>query len=215
MVADGTGVDRDRFDRTSIRLGSIADVTRQETRHEQVREENNRLSDEKNILLSAIGRTRVCRLWAHRVLVYVGHWRLVTTGEMSYFDDGVGEVTQQDVRIKFGKPHIVNDPFLSEETTWIYRYGLSESELDPMGVKTLGTGVNKLGETAAALIGKGSQDGGPRERVVCVRYVLTFDETKVLRELEARTLPDRLNPESLFAAHFLMTGLSKSEFGRK
>ena len=34
------------------------------------------------------------------------HWR------DNYFDDGVDEVTQQDVRIKLGKPHIVKDPFL-------------------------------------------------------------------------------------------------------
>ena len=109
-------------------------------------------------------------------LTACNHWR------DNYFDDGVDEVTQQDVRIKFGKPHIVKDPFLSEGTTWIYRYGLSESELDPMGVKTLGHSVNVLGESAAAILGKGGEGGPKRERVLCVRYVLTFDDSKVLRD---------------------------------
>lgn len=105
------------------------------------------------------------------------HWR------DSYFDDGVGVVTQEDVRKKLGKPHIVKDPFLSEETTWIYRYGVSESELDPIGVRTIGQGVNALSEAAASLIGKGGKGGGEqRERVLCIRYVLTFDDKKVLRD---------------------------------
>lgn len=104
------------------------------------------------------------------------HWR------DRYFDDGVGEITQEDVRKKLGKPHIVKDPFLSEETTWIYRYGVSESELNPIGVKTIGESVNALGETAASLIGKGSgENKSKRDRVVCIRYVLIFDEGNVLR----------------------------------
>ena len=117
------------------------------------------------------------------ILIMVGvqigcsHWR------DDYFDDGVGEVTQEDVRKKLGKPHIVKDPFLSEETTWIYRYGVSESELDPMGIRTIGQGINVLADTAASLVGKGGGGGGDqRERVLCVRYVLIFDEIKVLRE---------------------------------
>jgi len=114
------------------------------------------------------------------------HWR------DEYFDDGVGEVTQEDVRKKLGKPHIVKDPFLSEETTWIYRYGVSETELDPIGVKSLGQGVNLLGETAASLVGKGGgEKRGKRERVLCIRYVLIFDESKVLREWKREPCQNR------------------------
>ena len=114
------------------------------------------------------------------------HWR------DDYFDDGVGEVTQDDVRKKLGKPHIVKDPFLSEETTWIYRYGVSETELDPIGVKSIGQGVNLLGETAASIVGKGGGDqGGKRERVLCIRYVLTFDGSKVLRDWKREPCQNR------------------------
>ena len=104
------------------------------------------------------------------------HWR------DDFFDDGVDELTQEDVRKKLGKPHIVKDPFLSEETTWIYRYGVSESEMNPIGVKTIGQGVNVLADTAASIIGKGEGKKAQRERVLCVRYVLTFDESKILRK---------------------------------
>jgi len=104
------------------------------------------------------------------------HWR------DDFFDDGVDEITQEDVRKKLGKPHIVKDPFLSEEITWTYRYGVSESEMNPMGVKTLGQGINVLADTAASLIGKGGGGVKQRERVLCVRYVLTFDGSQILRE---------------------------------
>jgi hypothetical protein len=104
------------------------------------------------------------------------HWR------DDFIDDGVDEITQEDVRKKLGKPHIVKDPFLSEETTWTYRYGVSESEMNPMGVKTIGQGINVLADTAASLIGKGGGGVNQRERVLCIRYVLIFDESKVLRE---------------------------------
>ena len=136
--------------------------------------------------MRTVGDLQVCgkRISTVVLLLMLGFWLTACNHwRDDYFDDGVGEVTQQDVRIKLGKPHIVKDPFLSEETTWIYRYGLSESELDPMGVKTLGHGVNVLGESAAAILGKGGEEGsGSRERVLCVRYVLTFDESKVLRD---------------------------------
>ena len=98
------------------------------------------------------------------------------------FDDGVDEITQEDVRKKLGKPHIVKDPFLSKETTWIYRYGVSESEINPMGIRTIGQGVNVLADTAASLIGKGGGAKEQRERVLCIRYVLIFDESRVLRK---------------------------------
>ncbi|UCE64206.1 MAG: hypothetical protein JSU59_03430 [Nitrospirota bacterium] len=120
--------------------------------------------------------TSVCLLILIGMPIGCSHWR------DDFFDDGVDEITQEDVRKKLGKPHIVKDPFLSEETTWIYRYGVSESEMNPVGVKTLGQGINVLAATAASLIGKGSGETNQRERVLCVRYVLVFDESKVLRQ---------------------------------
>jgi len=93
----------------------------------------------------------------------------------SYFDDGVGVLTQADVKGKLGKPHVIKDPLLSDETTWIYRFAMSESELDPSGVKA-------FGKEAGSLIG--GAKGGPREKVYCFRYILTFDKDGVLRHWE-------------------------------
>lgn len=120
-------------------------------------------------------------IWWGVLLLCLGGFTACSHWRDAYFDDGVGKITQRDVRKKLGKPHIVEDPLLSDETTWIYRYGLSESDLDPWGVGTLGQGVSDLGNKAAAMIGRGQPGGGPRERVHCVRYVLTFDREAVLR----------------------------------
>ncbi|WNM57779.1 hypothetical protein [Candidatus Nitrospira allomarina] len=103
------------------------------------------------------------------VLAACSHWR------DSYFDDGVGVLTQSDIKGKLGKPHIVKDPLLSDKTTWTYRFAVSESELDPSGVKA-------LGKQAGSLMG-GAQ-GGPREKVYCFMYVLTFDKEEILRHWE-------------------------------
>ena len=50
-------------------------------------------------------------------LTACSHWR------DSYFDDGVGVLTQSDIKEKLGKPHIVKDPLLSDKTTWTYSDG--------------------------------------------------------------------------------------------
>ncbi len=90
----------------------------------------------------------------------------------SYFDSGVGELTQPDVRGKLGKPHIVDDPLLSDETKWMYRYVLTEGDLDPWGIKTFGK------EAGSVLSGP---EGILREKVYCYVYALTFDKEEVLR----------------------------------
>ncbi|MDT3778380.1 hypothetical protein PJI16_12500 [Nitrospira sp. MA-1] len=107
-------------------------------------------------------------------LVACSHWR------DSYFDDGVGELTQADIQAKLGKPHMVKDPLLSDKTTWTYRFAMSESELDPSGVKA-------LGKQAGSLMG-GAQ-GGPREKVFCFMYILTFDKEGILRQWERDVCP--------------------------
>ncbi len=90
----------------------------------------------------------------------------------TYFDGGIGELTQPDVRDKLGKPHIVDDPLLSDETTWMYRYILTEGDLDPWGLTTFGK------EAGSVLGGK---EGILREKVYCYVYALTFDKESVLR----------------------------------
>ncbi len=90
-----------------------------------------------------------------------------------YLDDGVGVLTQPDVRTKLGKPHMVLDPLLSDETTWKYRYTLSDSDLDPWGIRTFGK------EAGSVLSGP---EGVLREKVYCYVYELTFDKEAVLRK---------------------------------
>lgn len=91
----------------------------------------------------------------------------------NYFDNGVGALTQPDVKEKLGKPHIVNAPLLSDKTTWMYRYILTESDLDPWGIKT-------VGKQAGSVLG--GSEGTLREKVYCYVYVLTFDKEAVLRK---------------------------------
>jgi hypothetical protein len=104
-----------------------------------------------------------------------------------YFANGVGILTQSDVKGKLGRPHIINDPLLSEETTWTYRYAISESELDPSGIKSFGKQAGNL---------MGGPQGGPREKVYCFTYLLRFDKEGVLRhwEREACQIPKPPDP---------------------
>ena len=87
----------------------------------------------------------------------------------SYLDDGVGVLTQPEVRQKLGKPHVIEDPLLSDETTWRYRYVLTEGDLDPWGIKTFGK------EAGSVLSGP---EGTLREKVYCYVHVLVFDKEK-------------------------------------
>ncbi len=105
----------------------------------------------------------------------------------AYFDDGINELTQPDVRDKLGKPHIVDDPLLSDETTWMYRYILSEGDLDPWGIATFGK------EAGSVLGGK---EGVLSEKVYCYVYALTFDKDDVLRrwKRELCKVPAAPNP---------------------
>ena len=105
----------------------------------------------------------------------------------SYFDGGVGELTQKDVRAKLGKPHIVEDPLLSDVTTWKYRYVLSEGDLDPVGLKTFGK------EAGSVLSGP---EVAFREKVYCYVYELSFDKEAVLRQWDRQLcqVPSVPNP---------------------
>ncbi len=91
----------------------------------------------------------------------------------SYFDGGVGELTQHEVKDKLGKPHIVNDPFLSDETTWMYRYVLSERDLDSWGFTTFGKEAGSVLRGPEEIL---------REKVYCYVYTITFDKAGVLRQ---------------------------------
>ncbi len=91
----------------------------------------------------------------------------------TYFDDGIGVLTQPEIKGKLGKPHIVDDPLLSDETVWKYRQVLSESELDPWGLTSFGKEAGNV---------LGGPEGLLREKVYCYVYALTFDKESVLRQ---------------------------------
>jgi hypothetical protein len=53
---------------------------------------------------------------------------------------------------------------------------VSDRELDPLNF----SGLAEATRDAAALIGKQSE--GPKQRLYCYRYTLTFNEEKILKE---------------------------------
>lgn len=110
-----------------------------------------------------------------------------------YFDSGIDELTQSEVRAKLGKPHRVDDPLLSDETTWMYRFTLSEGELDPWGLETFGK------EAGSMFSGP---EGALREKIYCYVYVLKFDKEAVLREWN-RDLCQVPTPPNPFEQPFL------------
>ena len=93
----------------------------------------------------------------------------------SFLEEGKGTLTQTMVREKLGKPHKVKDPILTDETTWMYRFTLTESELDPLGIKT-------FGKQAGGLFG--NKPPGGDEKIYCYTYTLTFDKEEILRHWE-------------------------------
>lgn len=93
----------------------------------------------------------------------------------SYFKKGVDRLTQEEIAEKMGPPHTAKTPALGGDTIWTYRVSYSDKDLDPMDL-----GLANAANEAASLIGKGSQDA-PKPTLYCYRYILTFNEQKVLK----------------------------------
>jgi hypothetical protein len=106
--------------------------------------------------------------------VSCSHWR------EAYLNDSLGHATQEDIREKLGPPHMAKESLLDGDAVWSYRYALTERELHPWNIRYAAKGAAELGNSAAALIGKGQE--GSTERIDCYRYDLKFDQTKVLRQ---------------------------------
>jgi hypothetical protein len=109
-------------------------------------------------------------LLAGTVLACGGPWR------DKYFKKGVNHLTQEQVAERLGPPHTAKTPALGGDTIWTYRVPVSDKELDPLNFSALAEATRD----AAALIGKKNE--GPKERLYCYRYTLTFNEEKVLKE---------------------------------
>ena len=102
------------------------------------------------------------------------HWR------ESYLKEAVEKATQDDIVTKLGEPWRKKNSILNGESTWIYRYSLTKSDLDPMGINTIGKGVTQAANTAASMIGQGGQNL-QSDKPECFHYVLTFNPSKVLK----------------------------------
>ncbi len=96
---------------------------------------------------------RVCLVMALcLVAVACTHWR------DSYFEDGVGQVSHADVEKKFGEPHKTRESALGDESTWVYRIVISESDTNPMSA--VGDAVAGLSNAVASIVGGGGGGGG-------------------------------------------------------
>jgi len=92
----------------------------------------------------------------------------------TYFKKGTGRLTQDEVREKLGPPHTAKTPVLGGESLWTYRFALSDRELDRWSP----TFLVDASQAASSLVGKGAEV--PKPTLYCYRYLLTFDEAKVL-----------------------------------
>ena len=107
-------------------------------------------------------------------LAACSHWR------ESYLKEALEKATQDDIVAKLGEPWRKKYSLLNGESTWIYRFTLTKSELDPMGINTLGKGVTNAANSAASMIGRGNENL-TSDKPQCFHYVLTFNPSKVLK----------------------------------
>lgn len=93
----------------------------------------------------------------------------------TYFKKGVHRLTQEDVREKLGPPHTAKTPALGGDSTWTYRFALSDKELDPWNPAF----IADASQSVSALMSKNQE--GPKPTMYCYRYTLIFGEDKVLK----------------------------------
>lgn len=107
-----------------------------------------------------------------------------SSGRESYLNGALEEATPEDVVERLGEPWRKKTSALRGESTWIYRYALTQDELDPMGVDKLGRSVFKATEGVTAMmgLGGGANPLDPGARPHCYHYILTFDDdTRILQ----------------------------------
>lgn len=92
-----------------------------------------------------------------------------------YFKQGIGRLTQDDVRDKLGPPHAAKTPVLGGDSLWVYRVALSEQELS----KWTPTFLVEASQSIGSLVGKPNDQ--PKPTLYCYRYLLTFAEDRVLK----------------------------------
>jgi len=93
-----------------------------------------------------------------------------------YFSRGVGQLTQDEVRERFGPPHTAKNPVLGGDSSWTYRIALGESDLDRWNP----TFLVEASQSVGALMGRPSEREKPT--LYCYRYTLTFSEAHILKD---------------------------------
>lgn len=92
-----------------------------------------------------------------------------------YLKSGVGQLTQEDIREKFGPPHTAKTPALGGDSLWTYRVALSEQDLAQWKPTFLADASQSVG----SLMGRPTDQ--PKPTLYCYRYSLAFTETQVLK----------------------------------
>ncbi len=113
----------------------------------------------------------VCMLLlAGTLLACGGPWR------DGYFKKGVDRLTQEEVSETLGPPHTVKTPVLGGDSVWTYRVPSAEKALRALHFAAMDNATSQ----ATALTGKPGE--GPKEMLYCYRYILTFNEQKILTQ---------------------------------
>lgn len=93
----------------------------------------------------------------------------------TYFKKGVGRLSQEEIRERFGPPHTAKTPALGGDSHWTYRFALSEQDLTAWNTSF----VADASTSVTSLMGKGGESAKPT--LYCYRYTLTFSEDKTLK----------------------------------
>ena len=104
----------------------------------------------------------------------------------SFLNGAVEEASQDDIKASWGEPIRSKTSLLHGETIWIYRYVMTEKELDPTGLKTFSGGVAGVVNAAASMIGK-APDPGKKDKPLCFHYLLNFNKAHILKDWKRET----------------------------
>ncbi len=123
-------------------------------------------------------------LWPLAVLLILS-LAACSSGRESYLKGALENATQEEVVERLGEPWKKKTSVLRGQSAWIYRYALTQDELDPMGVNKLGRSVFEATQGVTAMMGLGGGSNNPLNpstRPRCYHYILTFDDaTKILQ----------------------------------
>jgi len=104
----------------------------------------------------------------------------------SFLNGATEEASQDDIRAEWGEPLRSKTSLLNGETIWIYRYVMTEKELDPTGLKSFSGGVANLANAAASMVGK-APEAAKKDKPLCFHYLLNFNKAQILQDWKRET----------------------------